>query len=739
MSIILNSYTLNSLNDLVAPETVFGTNLAEMCSIGEWKELVLEYTYDEYDGSVYGDIIGNDVFFNVGLFNYGAGSPSPSAGCQGFYINLSAANGIDEEMILSANDPELRATLQNYKCYINTSDGIDFTIKFQFYMTMDIMGWLGSEKQINHARFLKDYKSHNAECASPYDTSYNSGLNSVYTQKRWLDTYLKIYDDGETAPSSGYVYRRDRLDFYGKFYNEDSFFANPSWSVYDSVPTLRTDFVNDDMTINFFIDYTDEIPSLDVHAVATLFRVDSNDQSVDFTTNYDLSQVEIDAAQTDNHIKQPTVGVTFIAGSSYYCTFTIDGASLPYGSTWRMIVTLYTTQGDGTKRTASFLSDEYLVNRNPVVIGNPYGEGMPDWNSKEVEAYNNRVISGTSPELPVSYIHERLSFNGLSIFDPAANANHPYASIDGWEQYCKRIRIRIYRNDNTYKHIYATLEVTNIDWANGECLYGMFDYEFNIAEGIGDPVIYPYLKQMKPADNIAHGYFFEFGIRSMARGDWGTSKYLASEQNSISTYNNTYVSTDTKDWGDKTFGIDYTYMFEWPDGSTEVVTNSYEDILIIKDFDNETGTPQTTFISSIKDSNGVDLNVRKYIALADGCDPDSDLILETSTGEYWLPVYAYNNDGTNGGLLSVMLSPSLPDPRNIQEVNVEPVAGAAHADWSPLDMIPQANNSELVRNAVQWSNIGGIDGSAYFELNISKLAKSVDYKLYVIQVYVVET
>jgi hypothetical protein len=196
-------------------------------------------------------------------------------------------------------------------------------------------------------------------------------------------------------------------------------------------------------------------------------------------------------------------------------------------------------------------------------------------------------------------------------------------------------------------------------------------------------------------------------------------------------------SNDVQDWGDKTFGIDYTYFFSWPDGSQEVVTNSFDNVITIKGFDNVTASPQDIVIASIKDSLGEDLNIRKYI-----CDSDADLVPDIDANgneQLWLPVYAYLDTPEDGGAFSLMLSQATSTPSSVQEVNDTTSPVGVDSDLEPLLMIPQITDPTLVRNVNGWTTIGADSGAVYFELNIKKLVEVVDYKLYVVHTLNIET
>jgi hypothetical protein len=289
-----------------------------------------------------------------------------------------------------------------------------------------------------------------------------------------------------------------------------------------------------------------------------------------------------------------------------------------------------------------------------------------------------------------------------------------------------------------YKHTYAEQFYTYIALPPATGNAGVNDSDYDQTIELGDIPVYPYLKNWVAATNISNGYFMDWAIRSRAENSVSVhNKYLPSDMNDVNTWLNAQSSNDVQDWGDKTFGIDYTYFFTWPDGSQEVVTNSFDDVITIKDFDNETSSPQDIVIASIKDSLGEDLNIRKYI-----CDSDADLVPDIDANgneQLWLPVYAYLDIVNGGGAFSLMLSEATSTPSNIQEVNdtVSPVI--VNSDLEPLLMIPQITDPTLVRNVNGWTTVGGDPGTVYFELNIKKLVEGVDYKLYAIHTLNVET
>jgi hypothetical protein len=713
--ITLKTKTLNSFNSLVSPETTFGTNLKDMCSIGEWKEIVLDYTYDVLNGSIVEDILGKDVYFLPALFNRGGEViPAPPVVMNGFWANITNADlGNDVEMTLSTSSGVANPTKINWKCYINSSNGIDFSIKFQFYLTFDMQKWLDNSSSKNQYRFTKNYETNPTQFI-------NTGSNlCVYNGKGILDTYLKI-SDGVNTPEQN----RSRIDFYAKFYNENSYYENPVFEIRDSNNAVIPNILPEDCKVTFTVDKVggNAQPML----VAYLIQTNSLNNGIDFLSNYDFSGVQCDGSDVDNNIILPSNDFVNTSGNTWSGYFTIKGSNLSYGNKYRIIAISY-SEDLSEKMTASFISDEYSVGYRALTILNPSSNaiGIPDFHTKESYQYTRADTYIT--DFKISYINERIAFNCLSVFSSDDNIGHPNASIVGFEQYCTQIRARIYRFDGVYRHVYAE-QIIKPDWSvysNSQ----ITDINYNDTF-IGNPSVKIYKRLMEKSTffsgSSANGYFFDWWIRSRCESN---KKVMYAH---LPTSENQEYSADVQYWGGKKFGIEYEYTFLFPDtGGYEIVNNAFDDIFEVMDFDNIANPAQTCIIQSIKDNSGKDISVRKYI-----CDSDADLTRDNDG--LWLKVNCKLSQDFNGGDLSVMISPNPTNQYNLQEVNKVVTEANVTAEFAPLTNVPQVTDSSLIRNMVGWSQIATVDGSASFELNIDKLIPGVDYKLYVIHVLTFE-
>ena len=391
-----------------------------------------------------------------------------------------------------------------------------------------------------------------------------------------------------------------------------------------------------------------------------------------------------------------------------------------------------------------------------VIIDNATSEPLsdtPHWNTKESTmtpfgfgGYNdNRCGNGWSTG--ISYVNERIAFHGLSMFNAIENTNHPYAYVPHFEYYCVKIRIRLYVNDGINKHIYEELTITNIDWINLTCTFTTTNGDFN-DQYLGTPAekIYKrgFFKSSKysncgcivndpsGASDMFNSYFFDWWIRTR------DENVLIPYQESIIS-GTQMPSIQKQQWGDKTFGIDYTYYFDWDGDDTidETVTNSYEDIVTVKQYDNTTSTPQEVTIETIEyDNNGTLLPLEGLILTY------TDNFLEVDGNNLWLSI-----TGTLGpddpqyhqgdSYFSVMLAPKSNHTYiNIQEYNKESIVDVLNDVYNPLDIIPQITDNNLYKDLTGWSSS---TYQASCKLNIKLLTPNIDYLLMLINVSTFES
>jgi hypothetical protein len=328
--------------------------------IGERKRLTLSVTSNS-------NIKFTSFYFNLGLFlpqSYvtaflGAKPPS--------YWAYSFGGSYTPAMALLMNYQSPSAGFpepgRNEIAYIIPLTDFTFQILIDFEQTYDCLDYITPNQDDNHSRYLKDTRINPIELDESLTTVYNSTT---------IDIRAYIYAQNTIAPGSfGFIEWNPSYGYKAGFYNKNThgaapYFSNPVWILERNAVTV-TAFSNIQDTI---VKFECDCPVPPSAMVLKIFRADKTDQTVNFITNYDLEVSEIvTGGPTVGKIKNPFVGPTFVAGTTYRWTFNIDKNLVNTGELYRMIAIVYYNNFPVNYEVNSFISDQTEVNADAPYYG----------------------------------------------------------------------------------------------------------------------------------------------------------------------------------------------------------------------------------------------------------------------------------------------------------------------------------------------------------------------------------
>lgn len=328
--------------------------------IGEYKKVVMEFSSTQ-------DIADNIIYFNPALYLVPGVTPFTTGAIptEGYsYIVDSASTMGTFDMTPFVNTPYNTDLAKNWEVKITIGYGDNFTITMKYYQDEDRSGFLSTISQYNHDKLLKDKIGSTSELSV-------SGT-SVYTDVKAVPNFY-ICQVNIANPVLK-VFRTIEYDLYkGGFYNKNEhetapYFTNPIWQLSDSSGVKSTFGLLEDTTVEFFVDSATPITKF----FAWLIRTDTNDNSVDFKTNYEASFAyiydNVGSTVLDNKITAPSLAMALDSGTTWKGQFTIDKDLLTLGAKYRMISIIYDEEGGYVN---SFISDEILTDL-PAFNGDGY-------------------------------------------------------------------------------------------------------------------------------------------------------------------------------------------------------------------------------------------------------------------------------------------------------------------------------------------------------------------------------
>lgn len=239
---------------------------------------------------------------------------------------------------------------KNIRVIVRVIDATHFQIRAEFNQTYDIAAYLDSVTLDDNAkRFLKDLRSNandlEASLPSVYTDPNIDGRVYIFIQRR--DTL----DKGNSEVSFGGY----KAGFYDKgTHNATPAHINPVWKLFRNGLPVTQIFKNGNTDVELNIDGS----GINI-ATAWLLRVDTNNNTVDYITNYEAEFAKLEPG-TPNQSKMvaPFIAPTLIGASTYKTGFRIDPNTLVVGSLYRVLAVIYSS---GFAQATSTLSPVFTV------------------------------------------------------------------------------------------------------------------------------------------------------------------------------------------------------------------------------------------------------------------------------------------------------------------------------------------------------------------------------------------
>lgn len=303
--------------------------------IGEKKKIEFTYATDIYTSIAdYNFYINTALFAPKGMINtiIGKGNiywqcripsvPSPQT-LQCAFISGSA--GIQQE------------TFRNYDVKVEIIDYSTFKVIIEFYQTTDLLGYMESSIGIaNKNRLLRDRFNNT--------TDFTESGRSIYSgnSEGRVFLYAERKDDVTDYGSIESEFAGYTANFYGGY---PGTYGNPPSVSYKyfvdthEVPTLNTLY---NTKVEVTINCPDYVPSLWM----SVYRTNTNDDTIDFVENYELETLTINAAsQSGDIMVAPFVQPTYVSPGVYVASFFINKDSIQSGEILGFIAMVYDPTG----------------------------------------------------------------------------------------------------------------------------------------------------------------------------------------------------------------------------------------------------------------------------------------------------------------------------------------------------------------------------------------------------------
>lgn len=406
--------------------------------IGEKKRLEFEYTTDA-------PIPGYNFYVNIALFmpknaiiNFsGKGSiywecaiPGDASFAPGNYeCNLSGTSSI-------YNLEKFR----NYSVSIEIIDAYTFKIIAEFWQTYDVLGYLNSSMQLeNGSRFLKDKYNNVYEETVSGQSIYNGTTHDGRV-------YLYAEYQGDTSD-----YGSVETSFGGytaNFYGESSAGIELNSITYKTTGSVPQEIDGLSSVVNTTVEISLKSGSFAPKVYVTAFKLNTNNNTIDFVDNYQIETALIDPLTTDQDLLiQPFVAPFTGDGTNYTMSFTVDKDAVDVGDEFGFAIIVYDSAGTTTtgilKKTAPTTSQVPFYGAG-FVVGGFIRDYLTEFVNNDVECVveermASKIIIDFAGDLYKNDMLNRLGINvandvlqfmtkvNFSIYEDTTGAVSPYS------------------------------------------------------------------------------------------------------------------------------------------------------------------------------------------------------------------------------------------------------------------------------------------------------------------------
>ena len=339
-------------------------------AIGEQKYIDFEFTY------INPLLTGFKIWFNPVLYDFlcdymsyypgGVINQPPGAA---WYIEYVSGMAATQMQLVGAGAAAV--TQRNMTAEFVPVSANEFKIRFTFYLIEDIEDWVSSLFLQNRSKLLKAHKDE--------PTDLTPTLQSVYNMNKEICALFYLIDPNHpvTDPNTGiqsdfecYYINGFRVSW--RFYNYGLYLApaemtNPLFTFERSGQQVNNFSTLQDTEAKFTI--TLPAASTPDDLVFWLIEVTSNNNAVDFETNYNSSRTQIvtnpAVGVLDNLLKSPSIVFTPTGNPNEYESECLVDLGVSVGQAYCLIGVVYMTIFDGSKVVNSFISDKIFVTDVP--------------------------------------------------------------------------------------------------------------------------------------------------------------------------------------------------------------------------------------------------------------------------------------------------------------------------------------------------------------------------------------
>lgn len=409
----------------------------------------------QYDNNFFGGNI--DFYFNPWLFgdfcNFAAKYPggiidAPPPAAWHFRIQpIHVASGIAYPMTLIGAGPN-GPSQKNWSATIQVLTDMTVQIIFTFYLIEDLDNWVDAGVVPNQPKLLKNHISAPADLTNTTLSVYNSD-KSICLLAYVVDPKIQIEQSpGVTVPFECELV--SSIPFTARFYNSGLYggaseMTNPVFEFERNgtiVPGLAS-YAKTKVTFRWDSIYT--------IAKCVFWVIDAQDfnDTVDFINNYDGSVAEITTnpaiAVINNKLQSPSVGPTFLGGTTYECSAYVAGGISGSGQYYIIAIPMVPDGLGPPGFSNSFITGPVPVTAVPGIEGCCEPQVNDNYWVDYFNLYNASCFTPT--------MKERIS-NSIT-FEPGdfgtCLENWGWDPMDfGWQEFIKKVTLNVYRRVQNY-------------------------------------------------------------------------------------------------------------------------------------------------------------------------------------------------------------------------------------------------------------------------------------------------
>lgn len=499
--------------------------------IGEKKRIAIEYSSD-IDISGFTFYVSPAMFVSNSTVRTFSGKGDVFYSCQLPSVLVHGdvySFSINTQLPFVANLP----TYDNYNCYIVTDSTTSFILYVEFYMIVDFNRYVGFGT--NKDKFLKDYIANTITIAPNNSNLPDFNFTRDVYGSTFYEPRIYVYCEDSTDISINTSIETKFTGFKAGWYFKNPQFAQADltnqYFVIKRGGNAVTNFSVTELNNVEIFTNTDNVINPITHFVAGIIRVDTDNDGVDYLTNYEADFQRIVSSSTaTGKIQAPMTDPTVVSGVQYKATFNVS--NLVFGAKYRLIGIAYSFHGS-TRLVNSFISPEIICDAVPCYDGNglDFSGKLSDYQNE----YSGNNLECVVEERMKSEIQIDFAFNKWK--DDLFN-RLGLVSTNDIRRYLTKISVEFY--DTQFYTIFQNIK-------------NIYDYKEINKNGFNSYTSQPGMT-ISFTSNSAN-FIYEWRNR------------FEGHLNCISSFlGNTPISPQaSQDWGGKTIKIKWSFVFTYDD------------------------------------------------------------------------------------------------------------------------------------------------------------------------------